>query len=398
VPNISISALPNVKGKYRDKGRAELERNWSALRKAGIAPPLLSLAEEYKYTGPPAFTLKYPQGRTKFKFTAPEQVFKVETYGELIEFYVFVEGIPKDVKLEDVGLKIAVPRFEKNINAKIKVISNEEIELACGTKAYKTDAEWVHPTRGHLIQLILLSAFKDNKWIYNAAFTAGDTREIEELAESLRFVALEIPTKCAVQHILLPDSISYTFIDIFIGEEFSGNLPDDIETIQVSGPSGRLAISKKDFRWEADLKFFWVGIMGTPEIGNYTVQVTSKNGSGSATDTQTVVRNLPIPDNSTHSPSKGEVLTSKTPTFSWGPVQADLLVYYMVEIIDVWGNVAYWGGYVEGMTSFTLPEGILLPGKSYIWRVRVGDSNDRNKLQNVALPEHLGFTMAQSIE
>jgi hypothetical protein len=92
------------------------------------------------------------------------------------------------------------------------------------------------------------------------AFTAGDTREIEELVESLRFVALEIPTKCAVQHILLPENISYTFLDIFIGDEFDGSLPDDIETIQVSGPSGRLAISEKDFRWEADLKFFWVGI------------------------------------------------------------------------------------------------------------------------------------------
>jgi TolB-like protein/class 3 adenylate cyclase len=402
VPNISISALPNVKGKYSDKGRAELERIWNALRKAGIAPPHLSTAKEYKYTGPPVFTLSYPQGRTEFEFIAPEKVFKVETYGDLIEFHVFVEGIPKDVKLEDVGVKIALPRFEKDGNAKIKVVSNEEIALACGTKAYKTKAEWDHSTRGHLIQLILLSAFKDNKWIYNVAFTAGDTREIEELAESLRFVALEIPTKCAIQHILLPENISYTFIDIFIGDEFNGNLPDDIETIQVSGPSGRLAISKKDFRWEADLKFFWVGIMGTPEIGNYTVQVTSKNGSGTATDTQSVVRNLPMPDTSTFSPAKGEVLTSKTPTFSWGPVQADVPVYYMLEIFDIWDNVAYWGGYVEGMTSFTVPEGILLPGKSYIWRVRVGDrvadSHVWIKLQNVALHEQLGFSMAQSLE
>jgi TolB-like protein/class 3 adenylate cyclase/Flp pilus assembly protein TadD len=402
VPNISISALPNVKGKYSDKGRAELERIWSALRKAGIASPLLSTAEEYNYTGPPTFTLRYPLGRTEFEFIAPEKVFKVDTYGDLIEFHVFVEDIPKGIKLQDVGLKIVVPRFEKDINAKIKVVSNDEIELAWGTKAYKTKAEWEHPIRGHLIQLILLSAFKDNKWIYNAALTAGDTREIEELTESLRFVALEIPTKCAIEHILFPENISYTFIDIFIGDEFNANLPDDIETIKVSGPSGRLAISKKDFRWEDDLKFFWVGIMGTPEIGNYTVQVTSKNGSGTATDTQSVIRNLPMPDTGTFSPAKGEVLTSKTPTFSWGPVQADVPVYYMLEIFDIWDNVAYWGGYVGGMTSFTVPEGILLPGKSYTWRVRVGDSvadsHDWIKLQNVTLPERLGFSMAQSLE
>jgi TolB-like protein/class 3 adenylate cyclase/tetratricopeptide (TPR) repeat protein len=402
VPNASISALPNVKGKYKDKGRAELERIWGALRKAGITPPLLSTAEEYNYKGPPAFTLRYPQGWTEVEYNNPEKVFEVKTLGGVIGFNVFVESIPKDIKLEDVGLKIAVPRLEKELNAKIKVVSNEEIELACGTKAYKTKMELDHPIRGILFQFILLSAFKDNKWVYNMAFTAGDTREIEELVESLRFVSIEIPTKCAIQHILLPENISYTFIDIFIGDEFDGDLPDDIETIQIRGPSGHLAISKKDFRWEADLKFFWVGIMGTPEIGNYTVQVTSKNASGTATDTQSVIRNLPLPDSNTFSPAKGEVLTSKTPTFSWGAVQADVPVYYMLEIFDIWGKVAYWGGYVEGMTSFTVQEGILLPGKSYLWRVRVGDSvaesHDWIKLQNVALHEKLGFSMAQSLE
>ncbi len=68
------------------------------------------------------------------------------------------------------------------------------------------------------------------------------------------------------------------------------------------------------------------------------------------------------------------------------------------------GNLltAYWGGYGEGMVSFTLPAGILLPGKSYIWRVRVGDSHadshDWIKLQNVAVSERMSFTMAQLLE
>ena len=102
------------------------------------------------------------------------------------------------------------------------------------------------------------------------------------------------------------------------------------------------------------------------------------------------------------SPAKGEILTSKTPTFSWQAVEADVPLYYMLEIFDTWHNAAYWGGYVEGMTSFTVPEGILLPGKSYVWRVRVGDSaaesHDWVKLQNVALPKYFSFSMAQSLE
>ena len=74
----------------------------------------------------------------------------------------------------------------------------------------------------------------------------------------------------------------------------------------------------------------------------------------------------------------------------------------MLEILDTQENVVYWGGYVEGMVSFTLPVGILLPGKSYIWRVRVGDrhadSHDWVKLQNVAVSERMSFTMAQLLE
>jgi TolB-like protein/Tfp pilus assembly protein PilF len=399
-PNLSLSAAANVMHFYKDHN--DLKRFWNTLRKTGIVPPIVSSAQEFRYKGMPAFSIMYPKGRTEKESFDPKRVFKAETYEGLIELYAYVEGVPKGIELEDVGPKTLAPDIEKKHNAKIEVLSNEEIELADGTRAYKTTMEWSH-RKGFLITTLLVSAFKEHKWVWIAAITIGDPREIEELAESLRFISFDIPIKGAIQHIRGPKkNISYTYIDIFIGEEFTGKLPDDIETIQVTGPSGDLTISKKDFRWAADLNIFWIGMIGRPELGTYTIEVTAKSISGSATDTQSVVRNLPIPDTNTFSPAKGAILTSKTPKFSWGPVKTDVPVYYMLEILDTQENVVYWGGYVEGMVSFTLPVGILLPGKSYIWRVRVGDSHadshDWIKLQNVAVSERMSFTMAQLLE
>jgi hypothetical protein len=50
------------------------------------------------------------------------------------------------------------------------------------------------------------------------------------------------------------------------------------------------------------------------------------------------------------------------------------------------------------MLSYTVPAGELIPGKSYIWRVRVADNSDWVQVQNLTWSEWLNFTMAQSLE
>ena len=394
-PNLSLSGLAHVMKLYKD--RKQLEKFWSALRKAKIEPPFLSSPEEFKYQGPPAFMIKHPKGKTETEFMLPEKVFKVKAHEGLIDFNVYVEDIHKGIPLKDVGPKVLLPRLEKDVGAEIRLLSNDEIRLKDGTIAYKTKMEFNH-RKGFFFTCFLISAYKEDKWVYNLAVTVGDPMEIESLAESLRFLPSGISIRGDIQHVHLPNNISETHIDIFMEEGFTGKLPNAIDTITVTGPGGELPISKREFHWVPQFKVFWIGMLGTPELGTYTFTVISARDSGRATDTQSVIRILPRPDIGTFSPSKGETLNSKTPTFSWGAVEADVPITYMLEIREIWDTSIYMTDYTEGMLSHTVSAGELLPGKSYTWRVRVADSSDWVEVQNIAWSEWLNFTMAQSLE
>ena len=72
-----------------------------------------------------------------------------------------------------------------------------------------------------------------------------------------------------------------------------GTLPDDIDTITVTGPKGDLTLAKDNFSYYPQFRDFWISIPGTPETGTYTFTVTSGNRSGLATDTQSDLRTLP---------------------------------------------------------------------------------------------------------
>ena len=252
--------------------------------------------------------------------------------------------------------------------------------------------------KGFFITCFLISAYKEDQWVYNLALTVGDPIEIESLAESLRFLPSGISIRGDIQHVHLPNNISETHIDIFMEEGFTGKLPDAIDTITVTGPAGELPIRRKEFHWVPQFKCFWIGMLGAPELGTYTFTVISDRFSGTSTDTQSVIRILPRPDTGTFSPSKGETLSSKTPTFSWGAVEADVPISYMLEIREIWDTSIYMTDYTEGMLFHTVSAGELLPGKSYTWRVRVADSSDWVEVQNIAWSEWLNFTMAQSLE
>ena len=327
----------------------------------------------------------------------PEKVFKVTAHEGLIDFNVFVENIHEGVSLKDVGPKLLLPRLEKDVGAKIRLLSNDEIRLKDGTIAYKTKMEF-NSRKGFFITGFLISAYKEDKWVYNLAATVGDPMEIETLAESLRFIPSGISIRGAIQHVHLSNNISETYIDIFMEEGFPGKLPDAIDTITVTGPKGDLPISRKEFHWVPQFKAFSIGMLGAPEPGTYTFTVTSARLSGRATDTQSVIRILSRPDTGTFSPSKGETLTSKTPTFAWGAVEADVPVFYMLEIREIWDTSIYMTDYTEGMLSHTVPVGELVPGKSYTWRVRVADRSDWVEVQNLTWSDRLNFTMAQTLE
>lgn len=190
-----------------------------------------------------------------------------------------------------------------------------------------------------------------------------------------------------------------TAFDVIIGQSFDGKLPDDIDSITVTGPQGVLPIQKDDFTFWPSANDFYAYVPGSPQVGAYKFTVTSGNRAGSAIDTQSITRPIPVPDISTLSPTEGATLDLKTPTFSWGAVKYfDAPIYYLFQIYDSTGEQVYRKGRTQNMTDHTVPAGILKPGKTYNWRVRISDSGHWMEEQNRSHTKKLSFRMAETLK
>ena len=207
----------------------------------------------------------------------------------------------------------------------------------------------------------------------------------------------DIPIQGAITHVHEHDNRSTTIIDIVIGNQFTGTLPDDIDTITVTGPKGDLTLAKDDFTYYPQFRDFWIQIPGTPETGTYTFTVTSDNRSGSATDTQSNLRTIPIPDIRTFSPAAGETITAKPPHFSWRAVDANVPLYYRIDIKDMKDNYIFRTDYVKDMYSTRIPPNLLKTGQTYHWRVRVADGADWIELNNRSHNQWQQITVAQTL-
>lgn len=207
-----------------------------------------------------------------------------------------------------------------------------------------------------------------------------------------------IPVRGAVTHLHESDKKTYTVIDIVIGDPFNGALPDDIDSITVTGPQGKLALGKNDFNYHAGFRDFWISIPGVPETGTYTFTVRSGKRSGSATDTQTALRTIPLPDIRTFSPAAGETINRKPPHFSWQAVEADIPLYYRLDIKDMQDKDIFRTGYVKDMFSAHAPANMLKPGQTYRWRVRVADGANWIELNNRSQNQWQQITVAQTLQ
>jgi CubicO group peptidase (beta-lactamase class C family) len=138
----------------------------------------------FRRTASPAFKFEYPLGSKKAAISYPGQVMVMKTPGD-IEFSAFVGDIPEGMKLEDFGPKFYAPPLE-NLGSNIKVISNKEITLKCGTKAYRTDIKWMW-NNSLLITTYLVSAYKDGKIIFVLAHPWKYHDKAEPIVQSLNF-------------------------------------------------------------------------------------------------------------------------------------------------------------------------------------------------------------------
>lgn len=204
-------------------------------------------------------------------------------------------------------------------------------------------------------------------------------------------VTLSLPVTGVVKNVNTPDNDLQTYLSIVIGKGFSGILPDDIDTITVTGPEGTLPLHKEDFKYDRSFQEFYIRIPGSPKIGKYTFTVTSGEKVGSTTDSQSVLRTIPIPDTATFTSSTGDTLHS--PVFSWGALQTKAPVYYRLVINELNGKRVYSTRRVKGMLSHTVPHGVLQPGQNYHWQIRAVDHGNWKNIQNRSHSQWQSFTM-----
>jgi YD repeat-containing protein len=205
------------------------------------------------------------------------------------------------------------------------------------------------------------------------------------------------PIEGSIMNVYESDGSFRTYIGIYISDEFNGTLPDDIDSITITDSNGETLFTKDDLVYDPPQDFF-ASVPGSPGIGKYTFTVTSGSTSVTVNDVQNVIRTIPIPDESTFSPKDGETVISKTPTFIWQSIdynESD--IYYRLTINDLQDNRVFATNRKQNLASCIIPKGILEPGKTYKWRIRITDSSDWIGTQNRSNSEWLTFTMADPL-
>lgn len=134
-------------------------------------------------TAPPAFKFEYPNISRKEEITYPNQIMGMRT-PEGIFIHAYLSDISQGIKLAEIGPKVYKANLEK-YGTNVSVISNKEITLKDGTKAYRTDFEWRWADTSTLVTTRLVSAFKDGKWIHITTHYLIDPGEADPIVESL---------------------------------------------------------------------------------------------------------------------------------------------------------------------------------------------------------------------
>ena len=210
--------------------------------------------------------------------------------------------------------------------------------------------------------------------------------------------AAEISIEGAVYHVHRSNGSHKTYLDIVVDPSFPGKLPDDIDSITVTGPNGEVLAGTEDFEYTPQWRVFLAVRSGFPELGNYSFKLVSGDLIGYATDTQSTIKTIPLPDVSRFKPARAATDSGHTSTFSWASINADEPLFYQLQIRDADRRHVYRTDFIKDMLSVRIPPDTLLPGRSYQWRVRVADDSNWVGLNNRTQSKWVTFTRGREIE
>ena len=138
----------------------------------------------FSRTAPPAFEFKYPFGSKKAGIEYPGQIMRMKTIGG-IDFSAFVDDIPEGVELEAFDPTIYARQLTK-VGSNIEVVSHDEITLACGTRAYRTEIKWLWKDFMPIMTM-LISTYKDDQLVFVSAHPSWNHYMADPIIENLRF-------------------------------------------------------------------------------------------------------------------------------------------------------------------------------------------------------------------
>ena len=188
----------------------------------------------------------------------------------------------------------------------------------------------------------------------------------------------------------------YTYIDIQVGEEFTGQLPEAIDTILVTGPNGKLFLGLEDFSFLADKRLFWASLPGSPASGAYEFSVTSGALAGTARVVRTDPYAMPVAFVKADYPAPEASVTCPSPIFSWSAVGGEPSHYYQLQIQDAQKLEVFRSAFMRDQFTFRPPPRLFERGKGYRWRVRVTDADQWLEIKNRSHSPWQGFTLSSS--
>lgn len=131
----------------------------------GLVMTSAAVAKEFKYDGPPAFTVTYPDDWEKDPENPNKVLWRTKQAGTLPIMEINCTDLPEGLTVADLGKKEYKRRVEKSQQTVAMIVSNKEVKLSDGTPAVETVLNWMY--QGYLqLQSTFVGTIKGGKFVY----------------------------------------------------------------------------------------------------------------------------------------------------------------------------------------------------------------------------------------
>ena len=153
-----------------------------------VFSPSVTLAKdkEFIYDKAPAFSVTYPSSWSVDRENPWKVMFRVEAPAKIPVMDIQVLDIPKGVVLADIGKYYKKAILDKEQKVDAEVVSDQLKALKDGTKVNEIALKYKY--QGWLdLQATIVSAYKDNNWVYVCINDSAFNEPLRSVFYSLKF-------------------------------------------------------------------------------------------------------------------------------------------------------------------------------------------------------------------